>query len=67
MKIGKTLTDANISELSAISGFTAEQVREWHAGFLVSRIEFLCLSLTNSLCFLSERLSNGKIKQKEIR
>ena len=36
MKIGKTLTDANIAELSALSGFTPDQVREWHAGFLVS-------------------------------
>lgn len=35
-KIGKTLTDENIAELSALSGFTPEQVRQWHAGFLVS-------------------------------
>lgn len=36
MKYGKTLSDANIAELSSISGFTPAQVREWHAGFLVS-------------------------------
>jgi hypothetical protein len=35
-KIGKVLTDANIAELSTLSGFTPEQVRDWHAGFLVS-------------------------------
>ncbi len=35
MKMGKTLSDENVSELSALSGFTAEQVREWHTGFLV--------------------------------
>ena len=36
MKTGKVLTPQDVSELSAISGFTPEQVREWHAGFLVS-------------------------------
>ena len=36
MKYGKTLTDANIAELSGLSGFTPDQVREWHSGFLVS-------------------------------
>jgi hypothetical protein len=36
MKYGKTLTESNITELSALSGFTPVQVREWHAGFLVS-------------------------------
>jgi hypothetical protein len=35
-KIGKVLTEENVAELSALSGFTPEQVREWHAGFLVS-------------------------------
>jgi hypothetical protein len=34
--IGKTLTEENVAELSALSGFTPEQVSEWHAGFLVS-------------------------------
>jgi hypothetical protein len=36
LKIGKTLTAENISELSALTGYTPDQVREWHAGFLVS-------------------------------
>jgi hypothetical protein len=36
MKIGKTLTNENVAELSALSGFTPDQVREWHTGFLVS-------------------------------
>ena len=35
-KIGKTLTDANVIELAALSGFTPDQVRDWHTGFLVS-------------------------------
>jgi hypothetical protein len=35
IKFGKTLTEENVSELSALSGFTEEKVREWHAGFLV--------------------------------
>lgn len=38
MKIGKVLTAANITELSSLSGFTPDQVREWHTGFLVSGI-----------------------------
>jgi hypothetical protein len=32
----KTLTEENVAELSTISGFTPEQVSEWHAGFVVS-------------------------------
>ncbi len=36
MKFGKTLSDANVAELSAVSGFTPDQVRDWHTGFLVS-------------------------------
>ena len=36
MKIGKTLTDENVAELATLSGFTPDQVREWHTGFLVS-------------------------------
>lgn len=36
MKIGKSLTEANIAELSTLSGFTPQQVRDWHTGFLVS-------------------------------
>lgn len=37
-KIGKTLTDENVVELSKLSGFTSEQVRDWHTGFLVSHL-----------------------------
>jgi len=36
VKIGKTLTEQNVAELSSLSGFTPAQVREWHSGFLVS-------------------------------
>jgi hypothetical protein len=36
IKRGKTLSDADVTELSNLSGFTPQQVREWHAGFLVS-------------------------------
>lgn len=36
MKIGKTLTPENVTELSNLSGFTPDQVRDWHTGFLVS-------------------------------
>jgi hypothetical protein len=36
MKIGKSLTNENVAELATLSGFTADQVREWHSGFLVS-------------------------------
>lgn len=35
LKLGKTLTDADVIELSAASGFTPEKVREWHTGFMV--------------------------------
>lgn len=35
-KRGKTLSDADVTELSNLSGFTPQQVREWHSGFLVS-------------------------------
>jgi hypothetical protein len=38
IRLGKTLTDENIAELSGLTGFTADQVREWHSGFLVSRL-----------------------------
>jgi hypothetical protein len=34
-KRGKALTDADVTELSNLSGFTPQQVREWHSGFLV--------------------------------
>jgi hypothetical protein len=34
--IGKTLTDNDVSHLATISGFTLQQVRDWHARFLVS-------------------------------
>jgi hypothetical protein len=37
VKRGKTLSDADVTELSNLSGFTPQQVREWHAGFLVSQ------------------------------
>lgn len=36
-KRGKSLTDADVTELSNLSGFTPQQVREWHSGFLVSK------------------------------
>ena len=36
-KRGKNLSDADVTELSNLSGFTPQQVREWHSGFLVSR------------------------------
>ena len=36
IKIGKTLSEENVAELSALSGFTHDQVRDWHTGFLVS-------------------------------
>ena len=36
VKRGKTLSDADVTELSNLSGFTPQQVREWHSGFLVS-------------------------------
>ena len=38
VKVGKTLTDENVAELAALSSFAPEQVREWHTGFLVSRL-----------------------------
>jgi hypothetical protein len=40
VKRGKTLSDADVTELSNLSGFTPQQVREWHAGFLVSQRSF---------------------------
>jgi len=39
--IGKTLTEENVAELSALSGFRPEQVREWHASFLVIIFQLL--------------------------
>jgi len=30
----RTLSDADVNELSSLSGFTPQQVREWHSGFL---------------------------------
>jgi hypothetical protein len=36
VKVGKTLTNENVAELSVLSGFTPDKVREWHTGFLVS-------------------------------
>jgi hypothetical protein len=44
MKLGKQLTNENVTELSALSGFTGEQVREWHVGFLVSLLNIFLLS-----------------------
>lgn len=35
-KRGKNLAEADVTELSNLSGFTPQQVREWHSGFLVS-------------------------------
>lgn len=35
IKVGKVLSDSDVLELSALSGFTPEKVREWHAGFIV--------------------------------
>jgi len=29
----RTLSDADVNELSSLSGFTPQQVREWHSGF----------------------------------
>jgi hypothetical protein len=43
MKFGKTLSDANVAELSAVSGFTPDQVRDWHTGFLVSILYMLLI------------------------
>ncbi len=37
VKRGKTISEADVSELSNLSGFTPQQVREWHSGFLVSK------------------------------
>ncbi|CAF1339319.1 unnamed protein product [Rotaria magnacalcarata] len=34
VKRGKALSDADVTELSNLSGFTPQQVREWHSGFL---------------------------------
>jgi len=36
VEIDKTLTDERVAELSTISGFTPEQVREYHTNFWVS-------------------------------
>lgn len=36
-KRGKNLSDSDVTELSNLSGFTPQQVREWHSGFLVSQ------------------------------
>ena len=43
-KRGKTLSDTDVTELSNVSGFTPQQVREWHSGFLVSTPLSLYLS-----------------------
>ena len=40
IKVGKTLSDEEVIELSSLSGFTPEKVREWHSGFMVG--EILC-------------------------
>ena len=45
-KRGKTLSDADVTELSTLSGFTPQQVREWHSGFLVSNNFFLLTDVT---------------------
>ncbi len=50
VKRGKTLSDADVTELSNLSGFTPQQVREWHSGFLVSKIFFSARCYT---CFHS--------------
>ena len=52
MKFNKTLTNENVAELSTLSGFSPEQVREWHAGFLVSIMYIFltsCIILTNNI------------------
>jgi hypothetical protein len=45
-KRGKALSEADVAELSNLSGFTPQQVREWHSGFLVSRFIFLLPDIT---------------------
>lgn len=40
-KRGKALSEADVTELSSLSGFTPQQVREWHSGFLVSYLFLL--------------------------
>lgn len=47
IKVGKTLSEENIAELSALSGFTHDQVREWHTGFLVISISRISTSNFN--------------------
>ena len=37
-KRDNTLSDNDVTELSNLSGFTPSQVREWHAGFIVSKL-----------------------------
>jgi hypothetical protein len=56
VKRGKTLSDADVTELSNLSGFTPQQVREWHSGFLVSKIFFFCQML-HMLSFISIMLN----------
>ena len=41
VKRGKTLSDADVAELSTLSGFTPQQVRDWHIGFLVRKFLLL--------------------------
>jgi hypothetical protein len=50
VKRGKTLSESDVTELSNLSGFTPQQVREWHSGFLVSKILFSARCCT---CFHS--------------
>lgn len=40
-KHSKVLSDSDVNELSNLSGFTPQQVREWHSGFLVSKTKLI--------------------------
>ena len=55
VKRGKTLSDGDVTELSNLSGFTPQQVREWHSGFLVSQF-FLRPDVTHTLSLGSRTL-----------
>jgi hypothetical protein len=51
VKRGKSLSDGDVAELSNLSGFTPQQVREWHSGFLVSSFVFLLPDLTQEFSY----------------
>lgn len=55
-KRGKALSDADVTELSNLSGFTPQQVREWHSGFLVSKL-FIFSQMSYMLSFISIMLN----------